>query len=65
MRPLLLTKYHNLNPGVNKNFAKMPQEGQRMCREAMIQEIMERLSAAPNADVEAVYWMVLVELGEG
>ena len=36
-----------------------------MCKEAMIQEIMERLSAAPNADVEAVYWMVLVELGEG
>ena len=43
----------------------MPQEGQNMCREAMIQEIMERLEGAPNADVEAVYWMVLVELGEG
>ena len=36
-----------------------------MCREAMIQEIVERLEGAPNADVEAVYWMVLVELGEG
>lgn len=36
-----------------------------MCREAMIQEIVERLEGAPNADVEAVYWMVLIELGEG
>lgn len=36
-----------------------------MCRESMIREIMERLESAPNADVEAVYWMVLVELGEG
>lgn len=36
-----------------------------MCREAMIQEIMERLSAAPDADVESIYWMVLFELGEG
>ena len=36
-----------------------------MCREAMIQEIMERLERAPNADVESIYWMVLFELGEG
>lgn len=36
-----------------------------MCRETMIKEIMERLEAAPNADVESIYWMVLFELGEG
>ena len=36
-----------------------------MCRQAMLNEIRERLEGASNADVEAVYWMVLVELGEG
>lgn len=36
-----------------------------MCRENMLQFIRERLEAAPDEDVEAVYWMVLMELGEG
>ena len=35
-----------------------------MCRETMIQEIMERLESASDADVESIYWMVLFELGE-
>ena len=43
----------------------MPQEGQPMCRETMIAEIMDRLESAPSADVEAIYWIVLTELGEG
>jgi hypothetical protein len=43
----------------------MPQEEQNMCRETMIQEIMERLEGASNTDVESIYWMVLIELGEG
>ncbi len=36
-----------------------------MCREAMLNEIRERLEEASDADVEAVFWMVKVELGEG
>ena len=35
-----------------------------MCREAMMQEIMDRLEAASNTDLEAVYWMILMEIGE-
>lgn len=35
-----------------------------MCREQMLQEIRNRLEAAPDADVESIYWMVLFELGE-
>ena len=36
-----------------------------MCREDMLNEIRERLESASNADVEAVYWMVIMEIGEG
>ena len=33
-----------------------------MDREDMLNFIRERLEGAPDADVEAVYWMILVEL---
>lgn len=36
-----------------------------MCREVMIQEIVDRLESASDADLESVYWMILMELGEG
>ena len=36
-----------------------------MCREHMLEWIQERLESASNEDVEAVYWMVMIELGEG
>ena len=36
-----------------------------MCRDHMLEWIRERLESASNEDVEAVYWMVLIELGEG
>ena len=35
-----------------------------MDREAMLDFIRERLDGASDADIEAVYWMVLVELGD-
>lgn len=34
-----------------------------MNREEMIQYIRDRLESAPDIDVEAIYWMVVMELG--
>ena len=35
-----------------------------MSREEMLTYIRDRLEDAPDRDVEAVYWMILIELGE-
>lgn len=32
-------------------------------RETMIDYIVDKLNGATNADVEAVYWMIVMELG--
>ena len=42
-----------------------PKEGWKMCREYMLQQIRDVLETASDTDVESIYWMVMLELGEG